>query len=71
MTSEDCHGVLFVFFILLACWIQWKWFNDAFAITPFTPKLNEIPVFILVDDITLTVDGKDTYDEVKRMGRYR
>ncbi|XP_030626397.1 ethanolamine-phosphate cytidylyltransferase isoform X3 [Chanos chanos] len=23
------------------------------------------------DDITLTVDGKDTYDEVKRMGRYR
>ena len=23
------------------------------------------------DDITLTVDGKDTYDEVKREGRYR
>lgn len=23
------------------------------------------------DDITLTVDGKDTYDEVKRAGRYR
>lgn len=23
------------------------------------------------DDITLTVDGKDTYEEVKRAGRYR
>lgn len=23
------------------------------------------------DDITLTVDGKDTYEEVKREGRYR
>lgn len=23
------------------------------------------------DDITLTVDGKDTYDEVKKSGRYR
>lgn len=25
----------------------------------------------LLDDITLTVDGKDTYEEVKREGRYR
>lgn len=25
----------------------------------------------LPDDITLTVDGKDTYEEVKREGRYR
>lgn len=25
----------------------------------------------LPDDITLTVDGKDTYEEVKRAGRYR
>ncbi len=23
------------------------------------------------DDITLTVDGKDTYEEVKKSGRYR
>lgn len=27
--------------------------------------------FCLSDDITLTVDGKDTYAEVKRAGRYR
>lgn len=27
--------------------------------------------FCLPDDITLTVDGKDTYEEVKRAGRYR
>lgn len=26
---------------------------------------------LLPDDITLTVDGKDTYEEVKREGRYR
>ena len=25
----------------------------------------------LPDDITLTVDGKDTYEEVKREGRYK
>lgn len=24
-----------------------------------------------LDDITLTVDGKDTYEEVKKSGRYR
>lgn len=28
-------------------------------------------VVFLPDDITLTVDGKDTYEEVKRAGRYR
>lgn len=28
-------------------------------------------LFILLDDITLTVDGKDTYEEVKCAGRYR
>lgn len=28
-------------------------------------------LFILPDDITLTVDGKDTYEEVKCAGRYR
>ena len=26
---------------------------------------------VLPDDITLTVDGKDTYEEVKKSGRYR
>lgn len=24
-----------------------------------------------LDDITLTVDGRDTYEEVKQAGRYR
>lgn len=28
-------------------------------------------VCVLSDDITLTVDGKDTYEEVKRADRYR
>lgn len=28
-------------------------------------------VRVVSDDITLTVDGKDTYDEVKKSGRYR
>lgn len=31
----------------------------------------DVEINILIDDITLTVDGKDTYEEVKRMGRYR
>lgn len=26
---------------------------------------------VVSDDITLTVDGKDTYEEVKKSGRYR
>lgn len=28
-------------------------------------------VRFFADDITLTVDGKDTYEEVKKSGRYR
>lgn len=31
------------------------------------PRVHPFPS----DDITLTVDGKDTYDEVKKSGRYR
>lgn len=30
-----------------------------------------LSVRVASDDITLTVDGKDTYDEVKKSGRYR
>lgn len=26
---------------------------------------------VVSDDVTLTVDGKDTYEEVKKSGRYR
>lgn len=36
------------------------------------PTLDSAPCPLCVpDDITLTVDGKDTYEEVKREGRYR
>lgn len=31
----------------------------------------ELMYAVLSDDITLTVDGKDTYEEVKKSGRYR
>lgn len=31
----------------------------------------DLMLFIFLDDITLTVDGKDTYEEVKNAGRYR
>lgn len=31
----------------------------------------ELTYAVLSDDITLTVDGKDTYEEVKKSGRYR
>lgn len=34
-------------------------------------QLLECHCLCLPDDITLTVDGKDTYEEVKREGRYR
>ena len=40
-------------------------------------KQAHLPVTLLLllwlcaDDITLTVDGKDTYEEVKKSGRYR
>lgn len=37
-----------------------------------THRLTGLPCdCLLADDITLTVDGKDTYEEVKKSGRYR
>lgn len=35
------------------------------------PEDYEGPSCHLADDITLTADGRDTYEEVKQAGRYR
>lgn len=29
------------------------------------------PLVFIIDDITVTIDGIDTYEEVKNCGRYR
>uniref|UniRef100_A0A4W5PDL9 ethanolamine-phosphate cytidylyltransferase n=1 Tax=Hucho hucho TaxID=62062 RepID=A0A4W5PDL9_9TELE len=53
--------------------------NKGASITPgvrltfsrFGPEATTHVECVISDDITLTVDGKDTYEEVKRSGRYR
>uniref|UniRef100_A0A8C2CTN4 ethanolamine-phosphate cytidylyltransferase n=1 Tax=Cyprinus carpio TaxID=7962 RepID=A0A8C2CTN4_CYPCA len=53
-----------------------KWVDEIVEGAPYVTTLETLDKYncdfcVHGDDITLTVDGKDTYDEVKRMGRYR
>uniref|UniRef100_A0A672NTC2 ethanolamine-phosphate cytidylyltransferase n=1 Tax=Sinocyclocheilus grahami TaxID=75366 RepID=A0A672NTC2_SINGR len=53
-----------------------KWVDEIVEGAPYVTTLETLDKYncdfcMHGDDITLTVDGKDTYDEVKRMGRYR
>ncbi|XP_043078647.1 ethanolamine-phosphate cytidylyltransferase isoform X2 [Puntigrus tetrazona] len=53
-----------------------KWVDEIVEGAPYVSTLETLDKYncdfcVHGDDITLTVDGKDTYDEVKRMGRYR
>ncbi|XP_077427137.1 ethanolamine-phosphate cytidylyltransferase isoform X1 [Vanacampus margaritifer] len=53
-----------------------KWVDEIVEGAPYVTTLDTLDQFncdfcVHGDDITLTVDGKDTYDEVKRAGRYR
>ncbi|KAL6461997.1 hypothetical protein MHYP_G00301420 [Metynnis hypsauchen] len=53
-----------------------KWVDEVVEGAPYVTTLETLDKHncdfcVHGDDITLTVDGKDTYDEVKRMGRYR
>lgn len=53
--TEDCYCPSVLLFIML--------------LFKFTHEVRLL--FLFADDITLTVDGKDTYAEVKQAGRYR
>ncbi|XP_071381235.1 ethanolamine-phosphate cytidylyltransferase isoform X1 [Centroberyx affinis] len=53
-----------------------KWVDDIVEGAPYVTTLETLDKYncdfcVHGDDITLTVDGKDTYAEVKREGRYR
>ncbi|XP_056303745.1 ethanolamine-phosphate cytidylyltransferase [Danio aesculapii] len=53
-----------------------KWVDEIVEGAPYVTTLETLDKYncdfcVHGDDITLTVDGKDTYDEVKRTGRYR
>ncbi|KAI7791177.1 ethanolamine-phosphate cytidylyltransferase [Triplophysa rosa] len=53
-----------------------KWVDEIVEGAPYVTTLETLDKYncdfcVHGDDITLTVDGKDTYEEVKRMGRYR
>lgn len=54
---------------------QGCWFNSHRVLCRFRPRGSGLNGgnggLCFPDDITLTVDGKDTYEEVKREGRYR
>ncbi|XP_043570927.1 ethanolamine-phosphate cytidylyltransferase isoform X2 [Chiloscyllium plagiosum] len=53
-----------------------KWVDEVIEGAPYVTTLETLDKYnadfcVHGDDITLTADGKDTYEEVKRMGRYR
>ncbi|XP_039510821.1 ethanolamine-phosphate cytidylyltransferase-like [Pimephales promelas] len=53
-----------------------KWVDEIVEGAPYVTTLETLDKYtcdfcVHGDDITLTVDGKDTYEEVKRSGRYR
>uniref|UniRef100_A0A3B3ZI71 ethanolamine-phosphate cytidylyltransferase n=1 Tax=Periophthalmus magnuspinnatus TaxID=409849 RepID=A0A3B3ZI71_9GOBI len=53
-----------------------KWVDEVVEGAPYVTTLETLDKFncdfcVHGDDITLTVDGKDTYEEVKKSGRYR
>ncbi|XP_068606168.1 ethanolamine-phosphate cytidylyltransferase-like [Brachionichthys hirsutus] len=53
-----------------------KWVDEVVEGAPYVTTLGTLDKYncdfcVHGDDITLTVDGKDTYEEVKRSGRYR
>uniref|UniRef100_A0AAY4EG51 ethanolamine-phosphate cytidylyltransferase n=1 Tax=Denticeps clupeoides TaxID=299321 RepID=A0AAY4EG51_9TELE len=53
-----------------------KWVDEIVEGAPYVTTLETLEKYncdfcVHGDDITLTVDGKDTYEEVKRMDRYR
>ncbi|KAJ8367044.1 hypothetical protein AAFF_G00333580 [Aldrovandia affinis] len=53
-----------------------KWVDEIVEGAPYVTTLETLDKFncdfcVHGDDITLTVDGKDTYEEVKKSGRYR
>uniref|UniRef100_A0A3Q3F1P9 ethanolamine-phosphate cytidylyltransferase n=1 Tax=Labrus bergylta TaxID=56723 RepID=A0A3Q3F1P9_9LABR len=53
-----------------------KWVDEIVEGAPYVTTLETLDKYncdfcVHGDDITLTVDGKDTYEEVKREGRYR
>ncbi|XP_070776437.1 ethanolamine-phosphate cytidylyltransferase isoform X3 [Enoplosus armatus] len=53
-----------------------KWVDELVEGAPYVTTLETLDKYncdfcVHGDDITLTVDGKDTYEEVKREGRYR
>uniref|UniRef100_G3Q5K4 ethanolamine-phosphate cytidylyltransferase n=1 Tax=Gasterosteus aculeatus aculeatus TaxID=481459 RepID=G3Q5K4_GASAC len=53
-----------------------KWVDEMVEGAPYVTTLETLDKYncdfcVHGDDITLTVDGKDTYEEVKREGRYR
>ncbi|GAA6097572.1 ethanolamine-phosphate cytidylyltransferase-like [Tachysurus ichikawai] len=53
-----------------------KWVDDIVESAPYVTTLETLDKYncdfcVHGDDITLTVDGKDTYEEVKKSGRYR
>uniref|UniRef100_A0A3Q4I2D9 ethanolamine-phosphate cytidylyltransferase n=1 Tax=Neolamprologus brichardi TaxID=32507 RepID=A0A3Q4I2D9_NEOBR len=53
-----------------------KWVDEVVQGAPYVTTLETLDKYncdfcVHGDDITLTVDGKDTYEEVKKSGRYR
>lgn len=53
-----------------------KWVDEILEGAPYVTTLQTLDQYncdfcVHGDDITLTVDGKDTYEEVKKSGRYR
>uniref|UniRef100_A0A8C4HC80 ethanolamine-phosphate cytidylyltransferase n=1 Tax=Dicentrarchus labrax TaxID=13489 RepID=A0A8C4HC80_DICLA len=53
-----------------------KWVDEVVEGAPYVTTLGTLDKYncdfcVHGDDITLTVDGKDTYEEVKKSGRYR
>uniref|UniRef100_A0A3P9LFR1 ethanolamine-phosphate cytidylyltransferase n=1 Tax=Oryzias latipes TaxID=8090 RepID=A0A3P9LFR1_ORYLA len=53
-----------------------KWVDEVVEGAPYVTTLETLDKYncdfcVHGDDITLTVDGKDTYEEVKKSGRYR
>uniref|UniRef100_A0A672G5X6 ethanolamine-phosphate cytidylyltransferase n=1 Tax=Salarias fasciatus TaxID=181472 RepID=A0A672G5X6_SALFA len=53
-----------------------KWVDEVVEGAPYVTTLQTLDKYncdfcVHGDDITLTVDGKDTYEEVKKSGRYR
>lgn len=53
-----------------------KWVDEVVPAAPYVTTLETLDKYscdfcVHGNDITLTVDGRDTYEEVKQAGRYR